>query len=250
MVLGHTGSLTFFYSDDKGWGYKIDIVKRVKIFDTDGKDKANVTLVLYDPVHGSKREAYAGLRGATYNLLEGKMEKTKLENKEIFAKRLSDYRVKVSFTMPNVKEGSVIEYKYTINSNYITNLYEWHFQEDMPTRFSEFDYRIPEFFNYRESQVGSILTLDREVKNTGEQFTYHWETLPRAGQNPERRTSILDSDSKWTRSAARNVPALVDEPFMNNRPNLPARLEFQLMSFQMPGGKFNPVASSYEVFNK
>ncbi|MEM9324709.1 MAG: hypothetical protein AAGA85_03600, partial [Bacteroidota bacterium] len=32
MVLGHTGSLTFFYSDDKGCGYKIDIVKRVKIF--------------------------------------------------------------------------------------------------------------------------------------------------------------------------------------------------------------------------
>ncbi|WP_462248999.1 hypothetical protein [Ekhidna sp.] len=38
MVLSKTGNLTFLYVDDIGWKYKIEVTKRVKIFNTEGKN--------------------------------------------------------------------------------------------------------------------------------------------------------------------------------------------------------------------
>ncbi len=53
----------------------------------------------------------------TYNLVNGKIEKTKLKSEGEFNEQvLNKFRSRKKITMPNVKEGSVLEYKYTIKT--------------------------------------------------------------------------------------------------------------------------------------
>jgi len=42
------------------------------------------------------------------------------------------------FAFPNVREGSIIEYKYTMVSPYIFQLDDWKFQYEIPVKWSEF----------------------------------------------------------------------------------------------------------------
>ncbi len=233
MILSQTGNLWFYYNDVKeGWQFKVEITKRIKVFNKLDKDIANVSINLYAPENSEDEETIFNLKGFTYNLVDGKIEKTKLTNSEEYTTRLSDYRVETSFAMPDVREGSVIEYKYTLISDYISNLYPWHFQTKLPVAYSEFRAMIPEFFNYHNSQLGNHANLEIEQKTQNETF------------------KSLESISKVTTFIGRNIPALEDEPYMNNKSDMPTRLEYQLISIQMPHKPIKQIASNYDEFNK
>lgn len=47
--------------------------------------------------------------------------------------------------MPNVKVGSVVEFKYRMRSSRFSELTEWSFQSSIPVNFSEFKTFIPEY---------------------------------------------------------------------------------------------------------
>lgn len=250
MTLATIGDLRFSYNDQKNsFQFKLHIIERVKVFNTLDKDVANVTLRYYDPVHGSRRESISGLKAFTYNLVDGKVEKTKLPNSEEFETRISDYRSEISFAMPDVREGSVIEYQYDIVSDFISNLYEWKFQSTKPTLYSEFRYVIPEYFHYTTSQVGNFIQLDRQETSERESFTYSWENHGTGGNITRGKSSLTSNSAKYT-YIGREVLPIIEEPFMNNKPNLPSRLEFQLMSIKMPGQIMKTIAGSYDQFNE
>lgn len=250
MILGESGDLRLMYYDERGWTYVINITKRIKIFSYQDKDLANIRLRFYDPEGGKSHESIYNIKATTYNLVNGKIEKTKLTNKEEHETRISDYRKEISFAMPDVNEGSVIEYQYTIKSDFYYNLYTWHFQNNIPTLRSEFRYTLPEFFNYSANQVGNIYPTERLENTQPEIFTYTYETTPQQGARVERGKGSIKSQSKRVVMVAKNIPPVLDEPFQNNKKNIPYRLEFQLISTNMPGSPTRMVAESYEDFNK
>ena len=248
MVLGEYGNLSFSYSDDYGWKYEMEVTVRKKIFKITDSDQANVKISLYEPVKGSAKEEITGIKSYTYNIVDGKIEREKLDNSEYYTKRINDYWVEISFAIPNVKEGSVIEYTYRKTSDYLYNLTTWYFQSDIPTAHSEFRFTIPEYFNYQASQLGNVYLGENENKTRPEKFTYKWEVQEAMG-NVRKGTGTLESNSKWRRMVLRNIPPIEDEPFMNNRSDVPSRLEFQLMSTNFPNSVMKVVAGSYQKFN-
>ncbi len=250
MVLARYGELGFEYSRENGWKYHIDITERLKIFTDRGKERADVSISLYDPIKGTAKEDIGVIKAYTYNLRDGQVVKSRLEKEQVFETRLNDYRVKVTFTMPDVAESSVIEYKYRITSDYISTLYTWYFQDDIPIQSSSMSYRIPEFFNYRESQVGAVVKVNREVINVSENFQIYWREEVGANSRRARSgTQNLQSNSTLYRINAQNVLPVVDEPYMNNRVDVPSRVEFQLISTKMPGSNLRQIARSYEDFS-
>lgn len=249
MVLSKTGFLTFNYSNDKGWQYEIDVVKRIKIFNTDGKSEANVSLKVYDPITGSSREEITSLKGFTYNLDGNKIDKTKLENDMIFETRLNDYRSETSFAMPNVKEGSVIEFRFSLRSDYISNLYEWHIQEDIPVSYINYAFTIPEFFTYNHSFVGNVVSIEKDKRKKNESFTYKY-MHNEPGAAPTQRQGTISSVSEYQEIVCRGIPALRNEPMMNNKSNQISRIESQLVGIQMPGKGYESVATTYDDFSK
>ena len=250
MVLGEYGELTFKRSDENGWQYEMKVIVRKKVFNKLDKDIANQKIRIYQPVSGGNKQSVIGLRGVTYNLKNGETEKTKLDKAAKFENRINDYWVDVGFAMPNVQDGSVIEYSYTLLSDYLTNLYSWHFQDDIPTAYSEFRFTIPEFFSYHAGVLGTVLPLEDETSDRPETFSYSWQSAPQTGGKIERGITTLESNSKMRRIIAKEVPPVMDEPFINNKKDIPTRIAFQLVSYQMPNQAMTMVAGTYESFNK
>src|ERR1700761_536867 len=123
-----------------------DVHKRIKIFNDNGKKEADVHIVYYSINH---LENISGIQAETFNLVDGKVEVTKLDKKLIYYKNIDKVRSEIVFTFPNVKPGSVIEYSYTWHTSSISNFPDWYFQDKIPVRYSELTTQIPDLFYYR-----------------------------------------------------------------------------------------------------
>ena len=100
-------------------------------------------------------EKLENLKAHTYNLENGKVVETKVDVKNsVYRSGLDKNHVVQKFAFPAIKEGSIIEYEYTISSDFIFNLQPWKFQGDHPVLWSEYQVSIPEFFYYVFLQHG------------------------------------------------------------------------------------------------
>jgi len=248
MVLSEYGDLKFNYIDEKGWQYIMEVAVRKKIFETSDADEGNIKIRLYEPTSGSSKEKISSLKAFTHNIVNGKTEREKLDRGEYFTKRINDYWVEVSFAIPGIKKGTVIEYTYTKTSDYLYNLSTWFFQSDIPTAHSEFRYTIPEYFNYQAAQLGNIYKITQESDIKSESFTYKWQQQGKFGQ-VSKGTGTLESQSKYKRFIMKNIPPIEDEPYMTNKGDIPSRVEFQLVSTMFPNSTMEIVAGNYEKFN-
>jgi hypothetical protein len=110
-------------------------------------DLATVVIPLYR--EGENAEIVDKIAASTYNLENGQVVVTKLEKADLFENRLDKNRFEEKFTLPGVKEGSIIEYTYTITSDYDFDLPSWEFQrEEYPCLWSEYQVDIPQALFY------------------------------------------------------------------------------------------------------
>lgn len=58
--------------------------------------------------------------------------------------------------MPNVKEGSVIEYKYMVTAPFIQDIDEYVFQESIPIKLLCARLQILEYFKYHQNLKGPL----------------------------------------------------------------------------------------------
>ncbi|MEO6949311.1 MAG: DUF3857 domain-containing protein, partial [Ginsengibacter sp.] len=146
VVLSDIGNVSIIGVD--GW-FSL-VTKRhtvIHILKKKGYDLANVKLSLYK--EGDDEERVKSLRGVTYNLENGKLVSTKLEKSGQFKEKLDKNSQLLKFTLPKVKEGSIIEYDYELTSPFITVPDSWYFQRlDAPVLWSEYSFGSPGFFGY------------------------------------------------------------------------------------------------------
>src|SRR4051812_36613277 len=106
--------------------------RRIKIFNDNGKDEADVHIKFFS---GDHLEYITGLQAETINLVDGKQEITRLDKKLVYTKAIDKYWSEITFTFPNVKPGSVIEYKYNLGTNSPSDFPDWDFQDKLPVRY-------------------------------------------------------------------------------------------------------------------
>src|SRR5882724_1383865 len=146
VVIADIGS-TEFEGNNKGWfSLKFKHFRRMKIVSRSGFDAAQVEIPLYS--EGNAVERLDGLKAVTYNLENGKVVETRLDDKSVFTDKVSKNLIAKKFTFPAVKEGSVIEYSYTQISDFLFNMQPWPFQGPYPVLWSEYEADIPNFFRY------------------------------------------------------------------------------------------------------
>lgn len=212
---------------DKGLAYydaNLDLAmerhKRVKIINDNGKDNANIRIEF---ISGNHSEFITGVQAQTINLVDGKVEITKLDKKLIYTEHVDKLRSALVFSMPNVKAGSVIEYKYTWNSNSVSNFPDWYFQEKIPVRYSEFTTRIPDFMYFKIkdniNQPFVKFTKKNEARSIG------------SGSNIIPYT--LEDETR----ALANINSLPDEPYMSSFADNLQSIVYQLTSIS-PLGTF------------
>jgi hypothetical protein len=136
-ILFKTGSTRFEYFHGEGFKVITEIAMRIKIYKKDGYDWANQE-VKFISGGSSIQENVVFSDAVIYNLVAGKIEKTKLKSEGEFEEKVNRYVSKKKITLPNVKEGSVLEFRYKILTNNIGTLREFDFQTNIPVDYSEY----------------------------------------------------------------------------------------------------------------
>lgn len=119
--------------------------KRIKIFNEKGKEYGSVK-IQYDNMYGV--EHVYQVEAQTINFENGKIVVSKIDPKLIYAEHTDKNKDAIVLTFPNIKPGSVIEYRYHLIRSIASNLPPWYFQSDIPTRYSEFDIVFPSGFRF------------------------------------------------------------------------------------------------------
>jgi hypothetical protein len=121
------------------------VTKKIKLYKSEGFEHATISVPY---VSSQRKEQFSINEANTYNLVNGKIEKTKLKNENIFNEKVNDRVTVAKFTFPNLKEGSIIEYEYSIISSLWDNIRPWNFQDDIPVKYSEFNTYFSEYVKY------------------------------------------------------------------------------------------------------
>src|SRR5258708_2055252 len=193
VVIADIGS-SEFVGNMKGWfSLEFKHYKRIKILNKNGFDAANLEIPLYFSCN--VEEKLQGLKAVTYNLENGKVVETRLDDKSVFTDNMSKHLKQKKFTFPALKEGSIIEYSYTQSSDFLFNLQSWEFQGEYPCLWSEYEVGLPNFFQYVTLSQGFV---PYDVNTTSSRNTNFQVTVP-GGSGRDERVSLDDNvvDHRW-----------------------------------------------------
>ncbi|MFT7626815.1 MAG: hypothetical protein ACI9OS_000456, partial [Ulvibacter sp.] len=144
----------FEYLESEGFVVVTEVFERIKIYKKEGFEWGTRSVSLYQGGSGAKEEI-TSLKAYTYYMsAEGKIEDEKLRSDGVFDEKTSKYRVLKKFTMPNLKVGCVIEFRYTMRSPFISNINTYDFQETIPVNLVDLNFATPEYLNYKTHQKG------------------------------------------------------------------------------------------------
>src|SRR5690606_1042067 len=146
------GKKTFNYTQDAGFTLVSEVFERVKIYTQKGMEWANKKVELRK-TDGSTEEI-TKIKGANYNLEGGKMFSQKLKNSSVFKQQVNRFWHEASIVMPNVREGSVIEYSYIIRSPYVRYIENYEIQYEIPVNKVSLQFTAPEYYEYKLHQSG------------------------------------------------------------------------------------------------
>ena len=164
-VLFRKVTVYFNYHQSEGFQVVTNIFERVKIYNKDGFDYATVAERLYR--NRSDEETLSGLKAITYNLENGQISKDKLKNSDVFKTNINAYYDEEKFTLPNVREGSVIEYEYKLNSPFFYAMDEIALQYDIPIKQQSISIEIPEYFYFKPNMKGYLAVTPKYATSSG-----------------------------------------------------------------------------------
>lgn len=206
-ILYRNEDISFFFSSNEGFMQRRKVHERIKIYNKDGFDWATKKIYLYQG--SGQKESISTLKGFSYNLENGKIEKDKLRNDGKFTEDYSEFIKISSFTLPNVKEGTVIEYEYTVTSPRIT-IDDIVFQFSVPVNKLDVKISTPEYYIYnKQSNIRAKYQpyISESSVHTRTPFDY--------------KINILEINEV-------DVPALREEAYSGNINNFRGKLAMEL----------------------
>ena len=124
---------------------------RTKILKPEGAKHANIDITYYnlndDKFISADELSDLKIRVFTKNE-KGKVEKRNVNTSNFAKERIDDNYMVMHVVVPDVEAGSIIEYQYNITSTRPTFIYDWVFQECIPTVRSMFDLDVPAFLQF------------------------------------------------------------------------------------------------------
>ncbi|HRJ13840.1 MAG TPA: DUF3857 domain-containing protein [Saprospiraceae bacterium] len=219
VVLFDVGALNLDFSkaDIK---YLFDRHKRVKILKRAGFGYADISIPFYHT------EKLLSLRA---QIIQPDGKKIAVEKSSFFEEKPNKFWVIRKFAFPEVQEGSVIEFKYSIESESYFQLKEWYFQGDIPVKWSEYKAALPEWFDYVILRQGKQADIS-EVNPYKDQVTMN---LTR-DQSQRSEIITVPVTMREYRTAMKDVPAMKIEAFVTTEDDYLARIRFQLKTVTWP----------------
>ncbi|RZJ52108.1 MAG: DUF3857 domain-containing protein [Flavobacterium sp.] len=244
-ILYKRGKSRIEYDQNDGFVTLTDVETRIKIYKKDGYDWANHSVVYYSGTGGREKVFFSDAN--TFNLVNGKIEKTKLQSDGTFDEVVNKFTSRKKITMPNVKEGSVIEFKYTIRSEF-REIRDWDFQASIPVNYSEFTTYVPEYYVYNARQKGYIFPKVVSEKNNKSINFLNKERQSSGGFSGITTTyssDKVDYTETKTTYIAENFPAMKEEAYVNNIDNYTSSIQHELSMVKFPNQPMKPYSTDW-----
>jgi hypothetical protein len=200
---------------------------RVKILNKNGFN-AGAFEILIPNYKSSNYAKIEDVQGSTFNQENSVIHETKLDPKSVYTQKYNRYRDIMKFTMPGLKEGSIFDLTYTIESNYFSEPPTWPFQGRYPRLWSEYEATIPSPFHYNLRTTGNDSFDIKTSKAIKQSFTIR---EPGDDIAYKRILSVIGTSFQY-RWVKKNVPGLKEQPYISNMNNYNSRISFELEYFQ------------------
>jgi hypothetical protein len=220
------------YVDRESFDLRFKIQQKIKILKTEGKDLGEIEVILYKG--DASVEKIKNIRGATHNLENGEIVRTKLSSEAIFTEENENYNL-VKFVLPNVKVGSVITYSYETRSRFMTKYQPWYFQGPNPVLYSEYNTSIPANYDYHIKLVGNIPLKTNEAK------------IERGCLEVGNGGNADCTVSKYVMV---DIPAYNEEGYTTTPLNYTSRIEYELNEIKRFDGTTNKISKSWDGVDK
>jgi hypothetical protein len=226
IILSDMGSVHFVGNDHSWFSYVFKKHTRIKILNKKAFDLATEKVHL----RGSDDdlEKLSDVTASTFNLENGQVVETKLDKQDIFSSRINKEHVEKKFTLPGVKEGSIIEFTYTITSDNAFFLPAWKFQsEEYPTLWSEYQVEIPQALFYVFIRMGVHgFAIDKGSEGHQSYKVSSKANLASLGStDKDYFVSAQTTKHQWV---MKDIPALRPERYLSTPANYLDGIEFQL----------------------
>ncbi len=222
-----------FVRNEGGFDIRYKRHKRVKIFKEAAFDQAEIEIPLY--IGDQAIEVVEDIKATTY-YYDGKIiEQTELDPGQIFKEPINKFWYQKKFAMPNLKEGCIIDYSYTVISPFIFNLPDWDFQSDIPTIYSEYQTNMIPFYTYTYRAQGFSsfdIFESKEAMGIERQFM-----------------NLTFKDMNYT-FGLKNIPSFTDESFISSREDYIKKIDFQLSEVNYPSGYSKKVLTTWPALAK
>lgn len=202
------------------------IKQRIKIINKDGFDWGDFNIKVYKDGNISKVEGY------TYELVNGEIQKSKLEKKNIIFSKDSETQQSYKWSMPNIKEGVIIDVQYTETVPSIFQIPTFYFQNSIPVLYSRYEIEYPEIFDFHVTQKGyhPIRLLKDEIGL--KQYS---------GGDLKMRYKVFE---------AKNIPPFESEPYMTTAKNFLTSIAFEINSISPPNDVRKDFTETWESINR
>jgi len=206
--------------------------KKIKFFNGEEfKNQGTIKIRLYNTI--LEKETVLNIKAVTHN----NFEKTYLDEENIYEKKINDNWREVKFTMPNLKEGSIIEVEYTIESPFTFHLPNWVFQTNIPVKFSQYTASIPGNYVFNRKLNGTLkLKTNSSVIKNNCFIISHFERA---------------ASCEVITYAMENIPAFKEEKeYMTSKNNFISKIKFELAEFQRINGTKVNHTTTWEAVDK
>jgi len=154
-----------------------------------------------------------------------------LDKEAIYRTKTPKLAFLTSFTLPDIKLGSIIEYSYTVIAPYHqTFAGGWVFQNEIPKVNSTFYAKIPAFWEYHVLKSGLSDTKPKTV-----------EVIEDCMEVQGAKASCL-----FMEYSIDHIPAFVEEDFISSRKNYLKRLSFELKKITNTAEEVTDITKSWE----
>lgn len=230
---------SYFVEANNGFEVVFERETRIKVFSDAGVKWANVEIPFYGA--DNTYEKVSDIEAVSYNFENGRLIKTPHDVSKIFEEKVNKYWTMKKIAIPNVKAGSVIEYRYKINSQSMFNFRDWEFQWRIPVVYSEYITRMIPFYEYVYILQGASKFDEFESyvdKGLARNFG------ARAGYGV---TGVNDMVYKFV---MKDVPAFGDEEFISSINDYIIKLDFQLSKVHRMDGSKTEIMSTWDELIK
>ena len=242
VVLADIGSSKFEGNNHGDFSIVYKHFRRIRILNKNGFEHSKFEIVLHN--NYAAEEKLENQEAVTYNINNGTVVSSKLDKSSIFKSQLVKGLSITRFSLPEIREGSIIEYSYSVKSPFYEYLRNWDFQSDVPKLWSQYDVAVPAIFNYvMEEQGGLNYTVD-EGKLTKENYD-----IISSGGIEGLKIMSMNTDVVCHFWAIKDVPAFKTEAFTSSRENYLKRITFQMKFIKWPDGTIDDRMGNWQSFS-